>query len=325
MRMKMYIGVFMTCVVMLLSVSSSMSVHVPSSVVSLLQEEGTTELVMEWKGQRWKLDLAQIGYDGIDPMSIDRRAFYEWLRVLELQVNRLPQNAYFRDHKIKPHRNGIQIDRNQIDDWLEMIHLYLHQPQPLPIIQIPPAITTETLRKIKGKKLGSYMTRFNPSNQNRAHNIMLSVEALDHRVVDVGEYFSFNEVVGERTVERGYRQAPVIVRGEYSEGIGGGICQTSSTLFNAVDGAGLRIVQRVSHSKEVTYVPVKRDATVSWGGPDFQFQNQLNRPVLIVAKVSHGWLTIMVYGTEEIAHQTREVPRAPEKEPRTQPAPARVD
>jgi len=77
-----------------------------------------------------------------------------------------------------------------------------------------------------------------------------------------GKFFSFNQVVGERTLERGYEPAPEIVKGEYTEGIGGGICQTSSTLFNAVDAAGLRVIERVSHSHVVTYVPIGRDATV---------------------------------------------------------------
>lgn len=94
-----------------------------------------------------------------------------------------------------------------------------------------------------------------------------------------------------RTPDKGYMKAPVIVRGELSEGVGGGICQVSSTLFNAVDRAGLEIVQRYSHSRRVPYVPPGRDATVSWGGPDLRFQNKYNQPVLIRAKQHGGrWL-----------------------------------
>ena len=82
--------------------------------------------------------------------------------------------------------------------------------------------------------------------------------------------------------------AKIIVRGEFSEGIGGGICQISSTLYNAVDRAGLKIVERYSHSRSVPYVPPGRDATVNWGGPDFSFKNNYNQPILIRAQALPG-------------------------------------
>lgn len=88
-------------------------------------------------------------------------------------------------------------------------------------------------------------------------------------------------MVGERISGKGYMPATVIVKGEFSEDFGGGICQVSSTLFNAVDNAGLKVVQRYSHSREVSYVPLKRDATVSWNGPDLIFKNEYNQPILI--------------------------------------------
>ena len=86
------------------------------------------------------------------------------------------------------------------------------------------------------------ITYFNPHNKERSHNIKLATSAIHNHVIFPHESFSFNETVGERTVQNGYKKAPVIVRGELSEGIGGGICQVSSTLFNAVDHANLKIV-----------------------------------------------------------------------------------
>lgn len=184
-----------------------------------------------------------------------------------------------------------------------------------------PADLTEKLQRVHEKRLSTYTTHYDPALTNRTRNIELSVEAIDHYVVLPGEVFSFNRVVGPRTSERGYLPAAVIVQGEYTEGIGGGICQTSSTLFNSVDAAGLRIIQRVSHSKQVTYVPAGWDATVSWGGPDFQFQNQLNEPILLTAKAQTGKLTVEVYASSDVDFTRRPVPDPPEKQPDTEKVP----
>jgi vancomycin resistance protein YoaR len=100
----------------------------------------------------------------------------------------------------------------------------------------------------------------------------------------------------------------VIVRGEYAEDIGGGICQVSSTLFNAVDNAGLKIVQRFSHSRHVPYIPPGRDATVSWYGPDFEFKNMYNQPILIQARTIGNLLVIKLYSSEVIEYKPKKVP-----------------
>ncbi|MGE7054423.1 VanW family protein, partial [Paenibacillus glucanolyticus] len=161
---------------------------------------------------------------------------------------------------------------------------------------------------IRVKPIGYYVTYFNSSNKNRSHNIALASKAIDSAVVFPGETFSFNEVVGMRTIDRGYKRAGVIVRGELSEGVGGGICQVSSTLFNAIDRAGLQIVKRYSHSRNVPYVLPGRDATVSWGGPDFVFENAYNQPILIRAYGSGGRMTVSIFSSELIEYKPRNVP-----------------
>jgi vancomycin resistance protein YoaR len=274
--------------------------------------------ILETDGQRWSVDLRRFGYDGVDPTTLNRGEFHAWLKPIEERVYRAPKNARFVSRTIQPHQNGRKLDQQKIDDWLDNIHEYVNQSLPVPYRTLYPTITTEMLEQIKEKRIGRYSTLYNPNHTNRSHNIWLSAKAIDYHVVDVGEVFSFNQVVGPRLVSRGYKPAPIIVRGEYTEGIGGGICQTSSTLFNAVDQAGLRIIQRVSHSKEVTYVPIGRDATVSWGGPDFRFQNQLNQPVLIVAQARYGRLTVSIYGPEEIRNQPHPVPEAPRQIPESE-------
>jgi vancomycin resistance protein YoaR len=280
------------------------------------------DLILKYKEKEWRLDLYQIGYDGVDPTTIDRGAFDRWLSTVEKSINRPPQSATFKNRVLYPHKNGRRLDRDELDHWLDHIHEYVNHPMEAPVQIWRPHLTTQELSRIKEKQLASYTTFYHTSNVYRTHNIELSVQAIDHHVVDVGEIFSFNRVVGPRTINRGYKPAPVIVKGEYTEGIGGGICQTSSTLFNCVDRAGLRILQRVSHSKQVTYVPAGRDATVSWGGPDFQFQNQLNNPILVVASAKNGRLTIALTAAADTEYTPHNIPKPPVTRPKTERVPA---
>jgi vancomycin resistance protein YoaR len=271
-------------------------------------------MILTYEGKQWVFYLNEIGFDGIDPTTLNQERAMEWIaRTLEHELNRPARSAYYRDRRVVPHQDGREVDREQIKEWLNHIHEVMGQPLEVPLNWIKPSLTTEKLQHLKEKRIGTYTTYYNHHNANRSHNIHLSVQAIDHKVLLPGEVFSFNRIVGPRSLGKGYRRARIIVKGEYSEGIGGGICQTSSTLYNSVDKAGLRIVERQTHSKHVSYVPRNRDATVSWGGPDFKFQNQLNEPILIVAKAKYGRLTISVYGPEEIQTVPRKVPTAPKE------------
>ncbi|PTM59317.1 VanW family protein [Desmospora activa] len=288
-------------------------------------QQPTSNLILTDGERRWELNLADVGFDGVDPTTLDRAAFFEWLASnVESQVNRPPVSARFENRKPIPHRDGRQVDRHELEGWLDHIHEHVNQVSEVPIQVWKPMITTKTLLRIKEKRLGTYSTRYNPGNVNRTHNIHLSTKAMDHVVLPEGEIFSFNQIVGMRTPNRGYRPAPVIVRGEYTEGIGGGICQTSSTLFNSVERAGLRVIQRVSHTKNVTYVPPGRDATVSWGGPDFSFQNQLNQPILVAARANQGWLTVDIYGSGDTHNHPRSTPEPPKDEPKVEKVPPKT-
>lgn len=170
----------------------------------------------------------------------------------------------------------------------------------IPTLPFYPKVDSEIIAHIRTRLIGHYVTYFNSGNKERSQNIALAAEAINNYVVFPGETFSFNKVVGKRTAQRGYKTASIIVRGELSEGIGGGICQVSSTLFNAVDRSGMKIIERYSHSKRVPYVPPGRDATISWYGPDFTFENKYNQPILIRAKSISGKMVVMIYSSDEI-------------------------
>jgi vancomycin resistance protein YoaR len=142
--------------------------------------------------------------------------------------------------------------------------------------------------------VATFTTRFNSGVVGRSKNIELSAEAINNIIVGTGDIFSFNTTVGPSDAAHGYQKAKEIVNKKLVDGIGGGICQTSSTLFNAVDQLGVSYIEWHHHSLSVGYVPAGRDATVSFGGPDFQFQNTTGAPFIIKSIYKKGTLTIEV-------------------------------
>lgn len=242
---------------------------------------------------------------------VDYEKYSKFIKQLDQKVYREPINAVLNDHgSIVPGRVGYKLYQQA---FMEKFYAYFYGQGPskieVPEMNIYPKVDSELLAHISTQQLGQYVTYFNSSNKSRSHNISLSAKAIDNHVVFPNETFSFNQVVGMRTRNKGYKSAPIIVKGELSEGVGGGICQVSSTLFNAVDRAGLQIVQRYSHTRSVPYVPPGRDATVSWGGPDFRFQNQYNQPILIRAKRYGGSMIITLYSSDVINSRLRKSPK----------------
>lgn len=140
--------------------------------------------------------------------------------------------------------------------------------------------------------VASYTTYFNTADVGRNKNIELSAAAIHNTIIGAGDIFSFNTMVGPRTEEGGYQPAPEIINKKVVMGIGGGVCQTSSTLFNVVDQVGVKYVERHHHSLSVGYVPAGRDATVSYGSLDFRFENTTGIPFLLKTKYNNGSLTI---------------------------------
>lgn len=176
------------------------------------------------------------------------------------------------------------------------------KPIKIPKSPIYPRVTSELLAEIYDEKIGTYITHFKEEDEARSKNIELSVAAIHNHVIFPNETFSFNDIVGERTTERGYMRAPVIVKGELSADIGGGICQVSSTLFNAVSINGIEMIERYSHSRSVPYVPPGKDAAVSWWGPDLVFKNKYNQPLLIQATSLSGNVIIDVYTAADVGY-----------------------
>jgi len=175
-----------------------------------------------------------------------------------------------------------------------------------------PTITDKDLVSITSI-LGSFTTYFDGSNTSRAHNIHLASQKIHQTFIPAGGIFSFNQVVGERTPEAGYDDAPVFMGGRLVPGIGGGICQVSSTLFNTALLSGMDIVERDTHFAPVSYIPVGLDATVAWGYIDFQFKNPYSHPIYVIAEEGAGYVTITILGAKEDVPQSVTITKGKEQ------------
>ncbi len=178
----------------------------------------------------------------------------------------------------------------------------------IPIQTTLPNVTAEQIKAdLFSDQLGYYSTKYNAGDVSRSHNVALASQKINEVVLAPGDVFSYNETVGPRTTERGFRVANVYVGNRVEPGVGGGICQVSSTLYNAVVLADLKIETRTNHSLPVTYVPLGRDATVSYGSIDFKFSNNTQAPIKIVASAGGGINKIAIYGTKENKNKTIEI------------------
>ena len=160
-----------------------------------------------------------------------------------------------------------------------------------------PAVTAEELKAVLFRDvLGEYTTSVSGTTARRS-NVKLSAASINNYVMNTGDVFSYNEAVGQRTAANGYQPAPAYVKGETVDEIGGGICQTSSTLYLACLRGNLEITERYAHRYIPSYVPAGMDATVSWGGPDYKFTNNTNYPIKIVTKYENHKVTVQILGT----------------------------
>jgi len=169
---------------------------------------------------------------------------------------------------------------------------------PLPTIATQPALTTGEARRLGVKELVStFTTTFNAGDVPRVHNIGLIAAAVHGSLVRPGEVFSMNRATGERTAAKGYRTAHVIRNGEIVDGLGGGVCQAGTTMFNTVFFAGLPVPERRNHSLHISHYPMGRDATLNWPGTDLRFRNDSPYGIYITGHATASTLTFTLWST----------------------------
>ena len=222
-------------------------------------------------------------------------------RELQKQVSIQPVDARFSEHgfDVIEGTPGLSFDVSEARRlWLDAEPM---QEILIPLREVQPEVTAEMLKEgLFEDCLGSQTTSYGGSSRARVNNINLAVEKLNGVILMPGETFSYNGTVGERTLARGFQEAPAYASGEVVSEVGGGICQVSSTLYCACLYSRMTIVDRLYHYFRVTYLPPGQDATVSWDEPDFKFRNDREYPVKIVAWCDNDamQLTVEIWGKD---------------------------
>jgi vancomycin resistance protein YoaR len=260
---------------------------------------------------RWRLakllDLSTMRFSG--------PAADAYFARLEKNVDTPPKDADFAitsDGKVRivPSRPGLALDVPQsAARILAAARRVTNRSAALVLAEEQPKRTTADAKAmgITGT-VGSYET-FYGGIANRIHNVQLVAHLVDHKFIAPGETFSFNGTTGERSAAKGFLEAPVIVDGELQTGLGGGVCQVSTTVFNAAYEAGLPITSRTNHALYISHYPLGRDATVDYPGIDLKFVNDTKHWILLRTWVGSSSLTVVLYGTPQ--HRRVESTTAP--------------
>ena len=226
-----------------------------------------------------------------EPQAID-------LEKIHNEIYKKAQDAYYTNNPftIYPEVKGIDFDiesaKSIIEEEKEEYEIPLIITQPDKTVN---DIGTEAFPDL----LGTCSTKYNASNTGRTTNLKLAAGKINGKVLLVGDEFSYNQTVGERTIAAGYKMAATYSGGKVVDGLGGGICQISSTLYDAVVFADLDVTVRRNHQFITSYLPGGKDATVVWGSQDFKFKNSRKYPIRITTTVSGGVATIQIWGHRE--------------------------
>lgn len=261
------------------------------------EDELENSVINEMKAVNKKYNILNIPTQELEPDAID-------IEKIRDEIYKEPQNASVSKDKetgktqVNTHVNGVDFDIS-IEEAKKIIAEDKEEYViPLKII-VPDKTLSDLGEEAFPDKLSEYSTIFDPSNRNRSNNLAISAEKIDGTIIMPGETFSYNQTVGERTIAAGYKEAGAYAGGKVVQDVGGGICQTSSTLYNAALLANLEIVDRSNHQFLTSYVDASRDATVAWGSIDFQFKNTRTYPIKIEASAKNGVCEMAIYGIKE--------------------------
>lgn len=211
-----------------------------------------------------------------------------------------PQDAYIVDEpfQVIPDKDGVDLAITIEEAKAILAEDKEEYSIPLKITKAKVTVA-ELGTKAFPNRLSNFTTRYDAGNVSRTANLRIATRKINEYVVQPGETFSYNKALGKRSVENGYKEAAVFENGGVTNGIGGGICQISTTLYNAVLQANLEIVERHNHSFVTSYADPGKDATVVYGALDFKFKNNRKYPIKIVASLNSGVASVSIFGLKE--------------------------
>jgi vancomycin resistance protein YoaR len=256
-----------------------------------------------WVVPRYRLaQLIELPSGGRTTLRIGGATTDEWLRSLGKRVNKPAKDATFAvdgPHiHVVPAKPGIQLDALASTEAILKAAL---RPRArvarLVVVEAPAKLSTAQAQEMGIDGIVSSYTTTYGGISNRIHNVQLVAHLVDDKLIAPGATFSFNGTTGERSAAKGFLVAPVIVNGELTTGLGGGVCQVSTTVFNAAFEAGLKITERTNHALYISHYPQGRDATVDYPSTDLKFVNDTGHWLLLRTFVGSSSLTVNLYGT----------------------------
>ncbi len=253
-------------------------------------EEMSNYIINEIKSLSLKDKTLEIITQEENPSELDIDAIHS-------EIYKEASNAYYTQnpYAVYPSENGLDFAIS-VDEAKALLQTE-QEEYTIPLKTLYPEVTTNMIgTEAFPDLLSTFKTTYSTRDRDRTTNLTLAANKINGTVVMPGETFSYNTVVGERTIAAGYKEAPIYVSGEVVDGLGGGICQITSTLYNAVVYANLEIVERSNHQFVPSYVSASRDATVVYGSIDFKFKNNRDYPIKLVCSVSNGVAKFDIYG-----------------------------
>ena len=257
-----------------------------------------------WRVPRWRIaPLLSLPAGGRVSVSIGGREAEKYMERLAATLARKPQDARFQVAAtgkivIRPSAPGQQLDIPATAKAIAAAAFSPEQRTARLVVRVAPPVRTTEIARTMGITgvVSSYTTTYG-GTPGRLNNVQLVARLIDGTLIKPGGTFSFNETTGERTAAKGFQEAPVIINGELQNGLGGGICQVSTTVFNAAFDAGLPITARTNHALYISHYPLGRDATVNYPDLDLRFTNDSRHWLLLRTFVGAGSLTVNLYGT----------------------------
>ena len=257
----------------------------------------------KWRLARWKIAaLLDLPDKGSTTLGLGGPGEHRWITRLSRTIDRKPTDATWsvtsKGIRVLSDRAGVLIEREATEKAL--LSALLSSNDRVAKISVTSLAPSRTIEQAKSMGIvglvGSYETIYG-GDANRINNVQVVSHLIDGKLIGPGDTFSFNDTTGERTAEKGFKEAPVIINGELGTGIAGGVCQVSTTVFNAAYEAGLSITERYNHALYISHYPLGRDATVNYPDLDLKFVNDTSHWLLLRTFVGTDSLVVSLYGT----------------------------